>query len=114
MRKIAMVESGDRKHPDEIQSDGDADRDRAPSDPDHSEAHQMNHYERDASKPVGHLRRIGIRRAACRSVKPSCDRNKKSAGFARRPCRHSVSPSVPGFSPRTEIVIMARFADLCE
>src|ERR1700691_3908394 len=73
MRKIAMGESGDREHPDEIQSNSDADRDGTPSHPDDAHAHQMNHDERDASKPVGLLRRIGIGAAANRSVKPSCD-----------------------------------------
>src|SRR5271168_2290601 len=50
MRKIAVIESGDGEHADEIQRDADADRDRAPSDPNHSQAHQVNDHERDASK----------------------------------------------------------------
>src|SRR5712664_3191630 len=58
MRKIAMIESGNREHPDEIEGNRDSNRDRTPSHPDDSEAHQMDCDERDASEPVGLLRTV--------------------------------------------------------
>jgi hypothetical protein len=59
MRKIAVIKSGNREHPDEVERDRDSDCHRTPSHPDYSEAHQMDRDERDASKPVGLLWTVG-------------------------------------------------------
>ena len=84
MGKVAMVEAGDREHPDEIQRDRNRHRDRAPSNPDDAEAHQVNDDVRDASEPIGLLRQVRRGSATGRRVEPSRDRNKKSSGITRR------------------------------
>jgi hypothetical protein len=42
MRKIAVIEAGDRKHPREVHRDRDRHSDWTPSHPDDAEAHQMH------------------------------------------------------------------------
>src|SRR5271155_4408069 len=101
MRKVAMVKAGDREHPDEIHRDGDADRNRAPADPDHPKAHQMDDDVGDASEPVGLLRQGRGGNAPRGGVKPSRDRNEIFSGCTRGACRHSVSPPVRRNSCRT-------------
>ena len=52
VRKITMIEAGDRKHPDIIKGNRDGDRGPAPAYPNDSQTHQMYGKEGNTANPV--------------------------------------------------------------
>ena len=59
MRKVAVVETGDREHPHEVERGGDRDRSPAPADPDHCEAAEVEENKRQAAAPLEVIGTVG-------------------------------------------------------
>ncbi len=93
MREVTVVEGRDREHPYHIERQGDEERDRAPADPEHAQAAQVQHDEGQHPKPVDALLLVRLDLLAEAAVDPAQDREERAGRKApTRAHREARSP----------------------